>query len=126
HVALTESPASAGLDEWLELYHEVTVANRAEADAGRRLLNWFQEAGFDTGDLTPSAGVWCYATAEDRAWWSETWAERVTSPAFAKQALSHGLADDVALESLADAWREWGQADDGWSATVHGQVLARG
>lgn len=125
YAAMTWYPASAGLDEWLELYHEVTVANRAEADAGRRLLNWFQEAGFDTGDLTPSAGVWCYATAEDRAWWSETWAERVTSSAFAKQALSHGLADDVALESLADAWREWGQADDGWFAILHGQVLAR-
>ncbi|MBO1750766.1 methyltransferase domain-containing protein [Actinotalea sp. BY-33] len=125
YAAMTWYPESAGLDEWRELYHEVTTANRAEADAGRRLLAWVREAGFDPEGITPGADVWCYATAEDRRWWSGLWAERVTVSDFARQAVEHGLADDVALEALAEAWRQWGTAEDGWFTVLHGQVLAR-
>ena len=32
---MTWYPASAGLEEWSALYHEVTQANGSEADAGR-------------------------------------------------------------------------------------------
>ena len=125
YAAMTWYPRSDGLDEWLALYHEVTVVNRAEADAGRRLLGWAREAGYDPAGLTPGADVWCYATPEERTWWSEVWAERVTSSAFARQAVAYGLADDVALEVLAEAWRTWGEAEDGWFAVLHGQLLAR-
>jgi SAM-dependent methyltransferase len=123
--AMTWYPPSAGLDEWLALYHEVTQANHAEADAGRRLLSWVREAGFDPAGIQPGAGVWCYATPDDRRWWSELWADRAVASHFAAQAIGYGLADDVALEHLADAWREWGRAEDGWFAIMHGEVLAR-
>jgi hypothetical protein len=39
--------------------------------------------------------------------------------------MAHGLADDVALEHLAEGWREWGTQPDGWFAVLHGEVLAR-
>ena len=123
--AMTWYPESPGLDEWLALYHEVTQANRAEADAGRRLLSWVREAGFDPAGIVPSAGVWCYATPEDRSWWSELWADRAVASNFAAEAIGHGLADEVALELLADAWREWGRSPEGWFAVLHGEVLAR-
>jgi len=122
---MTWYPPSAGLDEWQLLYHEVTQANRAEADAGRRLLSWVREAGFDPAGITPSAGVWCYATPEDRTWWAGLWADRSVASNFAAQAIEHGLADEVGLELLADAWREWGEQPDGWFAVLHGEVLAR-
>ncbi|WP_370524047.1 methyltransferase domain-containing protein [Cellulomonas sp. APG4] len=125
YAAMTWHPASRGLDDWLELYHEVTEANGAEADAGRRVLAWALEAGLDATRLTPGASSWCYATSDDRAWWSGLWAERVTSSDFARQAVEHGLADDVALEALAEAWRSWGSAPGGWFAILHGHVLAR-
>ena len=125
YAAMTWYPPSSGLDEWLALYHEVTAANRAEADAGRQLLSWVRAAGFDPAGLVPSAGVWCYATPEDRAWWAQVWAERVTSSAFARQAVQYALADDVGLELLAESWRAWGQEPDGWFAILHGEVLAR-
>lgn len=125
YAAMTWFPASSGLDEWLALYHEVTTANGAQADAGRRLVSWALSAGFEREALTAGSDVWCYTTAAERTWWSEVWAERVTSSAFAKQAVAYGLADDVALELLAEAWRAWGQAEDGWFAVLHGQVLAR-
>jgi SAM-dependent methyltransferase len=125
YAATTWFPDSPGLDEWLALYHEVTDAHGTEADAGRRLLHWALEAGFEPGRLTPGASAWCFATPEDRAWWAGTWAERVTSSGFAERALAAGLADDVALEALAEAWRDWGEAPDGWFAILHGELIAR-
>ena len=125
YAAMTWFPQSDGLDEWRALYHEVTQANGAQADAGRRLLSWARAAGFDPAGIVPSASSWCYATPEDRAWWAGLWAERSTSSDFAHQAVAHGLADDVALEHLAAAWLAWGRAEDGWFAVLHGEVLAR-
>ncbi|MGY4645660.1 methyltransferase domain-containing protein [Cellulomonas sp. URHB0016] len=122
---MTWYPPSPGLDEWLALYHEVTQANRAEANAGRKLLSWVREAGFDPSRIVPSAAVWCYATPEDRTWWAGLWADRSVKSNFAAQAIDHGLADEVGLELLADAWREWGEEPDGWFAVLHGEVLAR-
>ncbi len=118
-------PASQGLTEWNLLYHEVTAAYGHEADAGRRLLAWTRAAGFDPAGMTPSAGVWCYATPADRAWWGGLWAERCVASNFAVQAKTSGLADDVALEELAEAWKGWATAPDGWFVVVHGEVLAR-
>ncbi|GHS89012.1 hypothetical protein AGMMS50218_14240 [Actinomycetota bacterium] len=125
YAGMTWYPPSAGLDEWQALYHEVTQANGAQADAGRRLLSWVLEAGFDPDSIVPGAGVWCYATPEDRDWWSGLWAERSVASDFAAQAVEHGLADEVALEQLAEAWREWGRDETGWFAVLHGEVLAR-
>lgn len=123
--AMTWFPEVPGLDDWLALYHEVTEANGAEADAGRRLLHWVLAAGFDPARVRPGASTWCWATPEDRAWWSGLWAERVTESDFARQALERGLADDVALEALAEAWTAWGSAPDGWFLVPHGEVLAQ-
>ncbi|KGM14386.1 class I SAM-dependent methyltransferase [Cellulomonas bogoriensis] len=125
YAAMTWYPPSPGMTEWLELYHEVTAANGVEADAGRRLLSWARQAGFDAERLEAGADTWCYTTPEDRAWWSGLWAERVTSSEFARQALTHALADDVALEVVADGWRTWGAAPDGWFAVLHGWLLVR-
>lgn len=121
--AMAWYPHSPGLDEWRELYREVAAALGAQADAGRRLSAWARAAGFE--DRTVTAGIWCYASAEDRAWWAGLWADRCVSSDFARQAVAHGLADEVALEQLADAWREWGEQEDGWFVVPHGEVLAR-
>jgi ubiquinone/menaquinone biosynthesis C-methylase UbiE len=117
-------PGDPGLDRWLELYQAVARGNDAEPDAGRRLLGWALDAGF--AEVTPSASVWCHATDEDRAWWSDLWADRIRSSAFAAQALERGLTDAEELEDLAAAWRGWGASDRGWLAILHGEVVCRG
>jgi ubiquinone/menaquinone biosynthesis C-methylase UbiE len=116
-------PRVPALEEWQALYRAVASANGGEPDAGRRLLSWARQAGFT--DITPSASTWCFATPEDRAWWSGTWAERTTSSAIADQALAQGRATGQDLRRIADGWREWGAAEDGWFATPHGEILAR-
>jgi hypothetical protein len=118
-------PESPGLTEWNTLYHEVTHAYGFEPDAGRRLLSWTRSAGFDVAQTVPSASSWCYATPNDRQWWGQVWAERCVESNFAVQAQESGLADDVALEQLAQDWLAWAQAPDGWFAILHGEVLAR-
>ncbi|MCA5894819.1 methyltransferase domain-containing protein [Isoptericola sp. NEAU-Y5] len=123
YAAMAWYPESPGLQEWNTLYHEVTHAYGFEPDAGRRLMSWAMEAGLD--GIVPSASSWCYATPTDRQWWGQVWAERCVESNFAVQAQESGLADDVALEQLAQDWLAWAQAPDGWFAILHGEVLAR-
>lgn len=125
YAGMTWFPQHPALDEWSALYHEVTQANGAEADAGRRLHSWVLEAGFAPDAVVPTAGIWCYASDEDRRWWSGLWAERCTESDFARQAVAHELADEVGLEQLAAGWREWGELPGGWFAVPHGEVLVR-
>jgi hypothetical protein len=69
--------------------------------------------------------MWLYESDEDRAWWGESWAERVLHSAFAQHALERGEADQAALQRIADGWREWAAAPDGWLLMPHGEILAR-
>jgi ubiquinone/menaquinone biosynthesis C-methylase UbiE len=121
--AMTWYPPRVGLDRWRELYQRVARSNRGEPDAGRCLLSWAQAAGFSK--ITSSAAVWCYATPEERAWWGDLWADRVTSSAFAAQAVDRHFATREDLENMAVAWRQWAVQDDGWFAVLHGEVLCR-
>ena len=105
----------------MALYHEVARANGGDPDAGRRLLSWAQQAGFSRIETTASA--WCFATPEDRAWWGGLWADRMTSSAIAQQAQREGRATADELASIADAWRAWARAEDGWFAVLHGEVI---
>ncbi len=124
HAAFAWYPEDPVLDRWLVLYQAVARGNGAEPDAGRRLLGWAVDAGF--ADIAPSASVWCFATPAERRWWSELWADRVRTSAFASQATERGLADADELEQLATAWRRWGASERGWLAIVHGEVVCRG
>ena len=93
-----------------------------EPDAGRRLRSWALAAGFQT--VTASASAWCYATAEERRWWSGLWADRTIHSAYAHRAVDGGHATQAELDAIAAAWREWGAAEDGWFAVLHGEILA--
>lgn len=114
-------PQDPTLDRFRDLQRRVMREVGAEPDAGRRLLMWARRAGFSK--VVPSASVWCFATAEDREWWAGMWADRVVSSAFADQAIERGLATRADLDGIAQAWRRWAAADDGWCTVVHGEIL---
>ena len=120
--AMTWFPEPAGMEQWRSVYMATARANGGEPDAGSRLLSWAREAGFT--DVTASASTWCYATPADRAWQSETWAQRCLT-SFGPQAVELGLASSTDLETMAQAWRQWGDSEDAWFVVVHGEVLAR-
>jgi ubiquinone/menaquinone biosynthesis C-methylase UbiE len=116
-------PDSPELDRWLDLYMRVTAQNQAHADAGRYLPGWVRAAGFE--DLVASSSTWTFADPDSRAWWGETWAERVEGSALAEQALEYGLATNDELTWIADGWRRWAQETDALFVVVHVEVLAR-
>ena len=120
--AMTWFPEPAGMERWRSVYMATARANGGEPDAGSRLLSWAREAGFT--DVTASASTWCYATPADRAWQSQTWAQRSLT-SFGPRAVELGLADGADLETMAQAWRQWGASEDAWFVVVHGEVLAR-
>jgi ubiquinone/menaquinone biosynthesis C-methylase UbiE len=126
YASFTWAPVDSRLTRWLELYHQVTERNGAEADAGRHLKGWARAAGFT--DVIVSSSTWTYADPEDRAWWGDLWADRVGLPdsALASQALEYGLSTAEELADLAAAWRAWATEDDGVFVVLHLEVLARG
>jgi ubiquinone/menaquinone biosynthesis C-methylase UbiE len=123
YAAMTWYPRVPALDDWLALYQRVARANGGEPDAGRRLLSWARQAGFT--DITATGSTWCFANPEDRAWWSGMWADRIKESAMARQAVSDGFATTGDLQRISDGWREWGAAEDGWFAILHGEILCR-
>lgn len=131
YAATTWYPADPGLDAWLSLYQRVARGNGGEPDAGRRLLAWARAAGLaeqpdqPRAEVTASASAWCYASPAERRWWGTSWAGRATASAFAEQAVAAGEATPAQLEDVADAWRRWAAADDGWIALLHGELLVR-
>ncbi|MFI6597664.1 class I SAM-dependent methyltransferase [Nonomuraea sp. NPDC050536] len=123
YAAFTWWPQLPELDEWLDLYRKVARANGGEPDAGRRLLSWAREAGFE--DVTASSSTWCFATPEDRAWWGGMWAERILHSALGEQAVATGLATREDLERISNGWRRWAEAEDGWLSILHGELICR-
>ena len=115
-------PQPEGLEMWRQVYLAVARANGGEPDAGSRLLSWCLAAGLT--QVASSASTWCLATAEDRAWWARTWAERPAT-SLGPQAIALGLAAQEDLEAMTSAWQQWQAADDGWFVVVHGEALAR-
>jgi SAM-dependent methyltransferase len=121
--AFVWAPENPGLDRWMDVYQAVHRGNGGEPDAGRRLKGWALEAGFV--EVASSASVWCFASDEDRTWWGDSWAARATESAFYADAIEKGAATHDELHAIADAWRTWRDAPDGWLIMPHGELLAR-
>jgi ubiquinone/menaquinone biosynthesis C-methylase UbiE len=113
-------PELPELDEWMDLYQRMARANGGEPDAGRRLLSWALEAGFEKVDAT--ASTWTFANPEDRAFWGGMWADRVLKSAMSDQARRAGVPEET-LTSISAAWQTWAARPDGWIAILHGELL---
>lgn len=123
YAAMTWHPRVPGLDDWQDLYQRVARAGGGEPDAGRLLLSWARRAGLT--DVTATASAWCYAGEDERAWWSEMWADRTVASTYARLAVDGGHTDEAGLADIAAAWREWGRREDAWFAVLNGELLCR-
>jgi len=113
-------PELPELDEWMDLYQRMARANGGEPDAGRRLLSWALEAGFEKVDAT--ASTWTFANPEDRAFWGGMWADRILKSAMSDQARRAGVPEE-SLTSISAVWQTWAARPDGWIAILHGELL---
>jgi ubiquinone/menaquinone biosynthesis C-methylase UbiE len=116
-------PLDERLSRWMELYHQITRVNSAQADAGRRLVSWARRAGFDVE--VASSSNWTFHTLEERQWWGQLWADRVRHSEFAVQGVEYGLTTPGELQSIAEAFIDWAASDDGVFIVVHGEIVAR-
>ncbi|NDC26996.1 MAG: methyltransferase domain-containing protein, partial [Actinobacteria bacterium] len=109
--AFVWSPADPLLDRWMNLYHQITARNGAEADAGRRLMDWVRTAGFT--EVACTSSNWTFADDESRTLWGETWADRVRHSSYAEQALAYDLSTTAELEEIASAFLRWASDPNG-------------
>jgi len=120
---MTWYPEPSGLDRWRESYRAVAKHNGAEPDGGRHLVQWALDAGVERDQVTASVGSWLFTTDEERAFWSELWAERTVTSAFGEQAREYGIATLDEQNIMADAWREWAAHSAGWFMVPCGELL---
>jgi len=120
---MTWYPEEAALRRWVEIYCSVARANGGEPDAARRLWAWARAAGLP--EITPSASAWCFATDEDRHWWSEVWADRISNTQLADRAIELKLADREELKEIAQAWSHWASIPDACFLVLQGEILCR-
>jgi SAM-dependent methyltransferase len=116
-------PSDEALDSWQRTYEAVHRANGGDPRAGRKLLGWVLAAGFT--DPVATSSTWTFADADRRRWWGELWAGRTVSDPFAARAVELGFGDMATLDEFAAAFRNWAEQPDGWSALIHGEVVAR-
>jgi len=114
-------PELPEMAEWQALYRKVARTVGGEPDAGRHLLSWAHAAGFS--QVERSASAWYFSTVEERRWWGELWAERLTRSRFADQATASRLATAADLDRLADGWRRWIADDDACFFVLHAELL---
>lgn len=120
--AMTWTPANAGMDRWMALYQTMTASLGHDANAGRHLLGWAQRSGFS--DITVTSSTWEFADPDSRDWWSGLWADRVVQSSYGEMAKKDGLATEEELDAIAEAWRAWAAAPDGFFLCPHVEVIA--
>ena len=118
------SPANARLTRWLELYHQLTTRNRAEADAGRHLPEWVRAGGFS--DVTVTSSNWTFADAAGREWWGGMWADRVRAVVVRHPgASSTACRREAELADIRAGWQEWIDQRDAVFVVPSVEVIAR-
>ncbi|MFC0038727.1 class I SAM-dependent methyltransferase [Actinomadura rayongensis] len=116
-------PNPPGMDAWRPVYEKVARGNGGEPHAGRRLVAWAHAAGF--ADVTATVSSWCYATPQEREWWSETWGGRMVHSDVAETAVARGHATRAELEAIYAGWKAWAADPDGWFTVPHGEIVCR-
>lgn len=115
-------PENDGMRRFLRLYYELAHRNGGEPNAGRHMRRWFREAGFAETRVTTSTTS--YTDSAATAEWAATYAERTLHSNLADKALEYGFATRADLESMAAAWRAWGNEPDAIYCFSHIEVVA--
>ena len=118
---MIHAPVFPAIERWRDLYHQVASANGGEPDAGRYLLPWAMEAGFD--EIAATASTTTHTDQEGRTVWGEMWAVRVIDSDFAKHAVDNGFATRDELEEISAAFSQWAVQPNAFWAWINGEVI---
>jgi len=103
----------------------VNRSGGSEPRAGRYLVAWARQAGFAREDIAVSGSVEIYSTREERQFIGTTWAERHDRSEMGRRVVEMGLATRADVESWKDAWLRWIEAEDGYFAITHTEILCQ-
>ena len=57
--------------------------------------------------------------------WGGTLADRGGLGAASRKAIELGITTKEELGEMSEAWEKWIRADDGWFASMHGELLVK-
>ena len=114
-------PADERLSKFLDVYYKVAERNGGDAHAGRRVKQWFTEAGFT--DLVVTTSTWTFSDENGLKWWGEQWAERILRSDLAKRALEYGIASESELAEISQGWLDWVDAEGAFFAFTQVEVV---
>lgn len=116
-------PAVPELDHWMALYQRVARANGGEPDAGRHLLAWAHEAGFEHVEVSSSS--WSFAAPDRSRFWGHMWADRILHSDIASRSVELGYATRRDLERISAGWLRWADHPDAFFGTFLGEIICR-
>ncbi|KAF3764325.1 S-adenosyl-L-methionine-dependent methyltransferase [Cryphonectria parasitica EP155] len=115
-------PEPAGLDRWQAVYRQVARACGGQPDAGRYVLQWAKEAGFQRDHLVHTWSSWHY-TGEAAEKFGESWVGRALHSDFAKQFLKFETGSQADLEDISATWGKWSAEEDRFIVIPNGEIL---
>ncbi|KAK4692195.1 hypothetical protein P7C71_g4963, partial [Lecanoromycetidae sp. Uapishka_2] len=116
-------PESDDLAEFREMYAKAARSRNGEPNGGRHLIAWARAAGIERSQITATASVWLYSSPDERRYWAEMWASRITSSDLRKNVIEGGYCSQSDLDRYVEACRKWAADEDGWWTLLHGEIL---
>jgi ubiquinone/menaquinone biosynthesis C-methylase UbiE len=88
---------------------------------GRHQRALLQQARF--ANVQASATFDCYATQEATQHWGGYWSDLLREEKMITQLVGYGLATRLELESMSNAWKEWGESPGAFHGSAFGEVV---
>lgn len=108
-----------------DIFQKVMRSGGSEPNAGRRLVAWAREAGFEREELQVSAVVEVYSSRLEREFIATRYYERILHSEVGRKAEELGIATREEIESVANAWKQWIGEDDGYFGMPSTEILCR-
>ena len=118
-------PDIEGVLKTSDLFVKVAKRRGSNPDAGRKLIAYALEAGFERSCVTATASTYCVSSQEDRASWGSMWIDRLQHSSFGEYVLEDRLATQEELKRCADGWRKWAAQDEAMWANINVEILCR-
>lgn len=115
-------PELQGLLEFHDVVMTCMTAAGGSISLGAGLVSLAMQAGVPRTRIEASMGTWCYSTRAEREMWGGAMRERIRDGEIRTMMLKRGRKEDN-LDSMADAWTEWIEAEDACFGCMHGQLL---
>jgi hypothetical protein len=110
---------------YYDLLEKVMRSNGSEPCAGRRLMAWAIETGFEREQIQATTSVELYSSPEERRFTGSTYADRIASSDSGRRAVELSFATKKDVENVAGAWKEWIDTEDGFFSLTHVEITCR-